>query len=225
MGLLLGDELPDLTVPTTAGVMKLHDFAAGSWLMVCSHPATWTPVCTTELGRLAQLQSEFDKRGVKVMGISCDRVEDDAEWIKDIETWMAGSGGCKVTFPIIGDTDRSVAKAFGMIQTEHPSDSAGMPMTVRNVFIFGPDKKLKLTITYPASCGRNFDEIIRTIDSLQTTTGKSVATPVDWKVGDACIILPSVSDEAAAEKFPQGWKTADLPSGKKYLRIVEMPKE
>uniref|UniRef100_A0A7S0ZDE0 Thioredoxin domain-containing protein n=1 Tax=Timspurckia oligopyrenoides TaxID=708627 RepID=A0A7S0ZDE0_9RHOD len=215
--MLLGDVIPDLEVETSVGKMKLYDYMGSDWLLLCSHPADYTPVCTTELGRLAVLQPEFEKRGVKVMALSCDSAESHQGWLGDINK----NSGCSVSYPIIADESREVAKAFGMLQTEGFT-LQGLPATVRSVFVIGNDHKVKMSLTYPASTGRNFDEILRVVDSLKLTADKSVATPVDWKAGDECVILPSVSNDAAKEKFPNGWKTVDLPSGKEYLRLVKV---
>jgi alkyl hydroperoxide reductase subunit AhpC len=209
MALRLGDTAPDFTAPTTEGEINFHEWLGDSWGVLFSHPKDFTPVCTTELGYVAAIKPEFDKRGVKVIGLSVDPVESHVEWEKDI----AETQGTAVNFPMIGDPDRKVADLYDMI---HPnaSDTA----TVRSVFVVGPDKKIKLTITYPASTGRNFDEILRVIDSLQLTSDKKVATPVNWRSGDDCIIVPAVTNEEAATLFPGGWKEV-----KPYLRVVAQP--
>ena len=209
MALRLGDTAPDFTAPTTQGEISFHEWLGDSWGVLFSHPKDFTPVCTTELGYVAKIKDEFEKRNVKVIGLSVDPVESHLEWEKDI----AETQGAPVNFPMIGDPDRKVADLYDMI---HPnaSDTA----TVRSVFVIGPDKKIKLTITYPASTGRNFDEILRVIDSLQLTANKKVATPVNWKSGDDCIIVPAVSNEEAAQLFPGGWKEV-----KPYLRVVPQP--
>lgn len=214
----LGDIAPDFEADTTEGRIKFHNFIGDSWVVFFSHPKDFTPVCTTELGAMARIKHEFDKRGVKLLGISVDSVEDHQRWKNDIKEVT----GAAVNFPMIGDTDLSVAKLYGMI---HPNATGGAKgrtaadnATVRNVYIIGPDKKIKLIITYPMSTGRNFDEVLRVIDSLQLTATKSVATPANWKQGEDVIILASVSDEAAKEKFPGGWKTL-----KPYLRLVPQP--
>jgi peroxiredoxin len=203
--LRLGDTAPDFTQQTTEGEISFHDWLGDSWGIIYSHPADFTPVCTTELGRTAQLKEEFDKRGVKVIALSVDPVGEHHEWIKDINETQ----NTTVNFPIIADEDRKVAELYDMI---HPK--ADEKATVRSVFVIGPDKKIKLTLTYPPSTGRNFDELIRVIDSLQLTANKKLATPADWKQGDDAIISPSVSDEEAKEKFP-GFKTI-----KPYLRTT-----
>lgn len=209
MTLRLGDVVPDFTAETTEGPVSFHSWLGDSWGILFSHPKNFTPVCTTELGQVSHLKSEFDKRGVKVIGLSVDSIENHPAWVQDIKD----ATGASLNFPLIADSDKKVSDLFDLI---HPnaSDTA----TVRSVFVIGPDKKLKLSITYPASTGRNFAEILRVVDSLQLTAKHSVATPVDWKEGDDVIIVPSLSDEAAKEKFPGGWKTV-----KPYLRVVPQP--
>ncbi len=209
MTIRLGDNAPDFTAETTEGEINFYDYLGDNWGVLFSHPRDFTPVCTTELGAVAHLKAEFDKRGVKVIGLSVDPSDAHHEWVKDIEETQ----GAKVNFPIIADHDKKVADLYDMI---HPnaSDTA----TVRSVFVIGADKKIKLTLTYPASTGRNFDEILRVIDSLQLTAKYSVATPVNWKDGEDCIIVPAVSDEDAKEKFPKGFKTI-----KPYLRVTPQP--
>jgi len=219
MTLQLGDTAPDFTAETTEGTISFHDWIGDGWAVFFSHPKDFTPVCTTELGYVAKLKPEFDERNVKAIGLSVDSVEDHVAWSSDI----AETQGVAPNFPMIGDSDLAVAKLYGMI---HPNATGGAEgrtaadnSTVRNVYIIGPDKKLKLIITYPMSTGRNFDEVLRVIDSLQLTATKQVATPVNWNQGEDVIILPSVSDEAAAEKYPDGWTTV-----KPYLRVVPQPK-
>jgi alkyl hydroperoxide reductase subunit AhpC len=209
MSLRLGDEAPDFTAETTQGTINFHEWLGDSWGVLFSHPKDYTPVCTTELGMAARLKPEFDKRNVKVMGLSVDPLESHLGWEKDIEETQ----GCAVNFPMIADPDRKVADLYGMI---HPN--ANDTLTVRSVFVIGPDKKIKLMITYPASTGRNFDELLRVIDSLQLTSNYSVATPVNWRDGEDCIIVPSISDEDARAKFPAGFQTV-----KPYLRITPQP--
>tara|TARA_R110002020_G_scaffold36937_27_gene111529 strand:- start:531 stop:1184 length:654 start_codon:yes stop_codon:yes gene_type:complete len=211
MALLIGDTAPDFEVDSTEGPIKFHDYIDGSWAVLFSHPADFTPVCTTELGYTAKLKSEFAKRNVKVLGVSVDPLDDHERWSKDIEETQ----GTALNFPLIADPSRVVASLYDMI---HPN--ADNTFTVRSVFIIGPDKKIKATFAYPASSGRNFDEIIRLIDSLQLTAKHQVATPVNWKAGEDVIIVPSVSDEDARKKFPGGWKTV-----KPYLRLVPQPKD
>ena len=209
MTIRLGDIAPNFTAPTTEGQIDFHEWKKGKWAVLFSHPRDFTPVCTTELGYTAKLAKEFEKRNVKVAALSVDSVEDHKKWSQDIEDTQ----GHRPNFPLIGDKDKTVANLYDMI---HPnaSDTA----TVRSVFVIGPDKKVKLTITYPANTGRNFDEILRVIDSLQLTSKYSVATPVNWKYGEDCIIPPSISDEDAKTKFPAGFKTI-----KPYLRITPQP--
>ncbi len=209
MTLQLGDTVPNFQADSTEGRIRFHDWIEGSWAVFFSHPKDFTPVCTTELGAVAKLKPEFDRRGTKVIGLSVDTVSEHEKWAADIEETQ----GAALNFPLIADPDRKIADVYGMI---HPN--ASDTLTVRSVYIIGPDKKLKLSLTYPASTGRNFDEILRAIDSLQLTANHSVATPADWKRGEDVIIVPSVSDDEAREKFPQGWKTV-----KPYLRVVADP--
>ncbi len=209
MAIQLGDTVPDFVQESTAGPVKFHDWLGNSWGILFSHPKNFTPVCTTELGAVAKLKPEFDKRNVKVIGLSCDAVVDHEKWAKDIEETQ----GAKLNFPLIADADRKVSNLYGMI---HPN--ADNTMTVRSVFIVGPDKKLKLTLTYPASTGRNFDEVLRVVDSLQLTAGYKVATPVNWKNGQDCIIVPAVTDAEADKAFPKGYKKI-----KPYLRVTPQP--
>ena len=209
MAIRLGDVAPDFTADTTQGSISFHDWLGDSWGVLFSHPKDFTPVCTTELGYVAKIKPEFDKRNVKVIGLSVDPVASHVKWESDIEETQ----GTAVNFPMIGDADRNVSNLYDMI---HPN--ANDTLTVRSVFVIGPDKKVKLTITYPASTGRNFDEILRVIDSLQLTSKFSVATPVNWKDGQDVIIGAAVSDEDAKQKFPNGWTTV-----KPYLRVVPQP--
>jgi len=209
MTLHLGDMVPDFTAQTTEGPVEFHAWLGSSWGILFSHPKNFTPVCTTELGQVAHLKGEFDKRNVKVIGLSVDSLENHPAWVGDIKD----ATGAELNFPLIADSDKTVSGLYDLI---HPN--ASDTTTVRSVFVIGPDKKLKLTLTYPASTGRNFQEILRVVDSLQLTAQHSVATPVDWKQGDDVIIVPSVSDAAAKEKFPEGWKTV-----KPYLRVVRQP--
>ena len=209
MAIRLGDEAPDFTAETTTGPIEFHNWLGEGWGVLMSHPADYTPVCTTELGRVANLKSEFDSRGVKVLAVSVDPVDSHEGWIKDInETQNAN-----VQFPLIADPDRKVATLYDMI---HPN--ADNTMTVRTVFVIGPDKKVKLSITYPASTGRNFDEILRVIDSLQLTANYQVATPVDWKHGEDCVVVPAIKTEDIPAKFPKGFKEI-----KPYLRTTPQP--
>ena len=209
MALRLGDAAPNFTADTTEGQIDFYDWKGDSWAVLFSHPKDFTPVCTTELGYTAKLKDAFDARGVKVLALSVDPIEDHRAWSKDIEETQ----GIAPNFPIIADSDRTVADLYDMI---HPN--ADNTLTVRSVFVIGADNKVKLTITYPASTGRNFDEIIRVIDSLQLTAKHQVATPVNWRSGEDVIIVPAVSDEEAKAKFPAGWTTV-----KPYLRITEQP--
>ena len=211
MTIQLGDIAPDFEADTTEGRIRFHDWIEGSWAVLFSHPKDFTPVCTTELGAVAKLKPEFDRRGTKVIGLSVDPVDDHRAWAGDIEDTQ----GTALNFPLIADPERKIAGLYGMI---HPN--ANDTLTVRSVYVIGPDKKLKLTLTYPASTGRNFEEILRVIDSLQLTANHSVATPADWKSGEDVIIVPSLSDEQAREKFPGGWKTL-----KPYLRVVPEPQK
>ena len=209
MTLQLGDIVPDFEADSTDGRISFHDWIEGSWVVFFSHPKDFTPVCTTELGAVAKLKPEFDRRGTKVIGLSVDSVSDHRAWAGDIEETQ----GVALNFPLVADPNRKIAGLYGMI---HPN--ASDTLTVRSVYIIGPDKKLKLTLTYPASTGRNFDEILRVLDSLQLTANHSVATPADWRHGEEVIIVPSLSDDEAREKFPGGWKTL-----KPYLRLVPEP--
>jgi thioredoxin-dependent peroxiredoxin len=209
MALRLGDDAPDFTAETTDGTINLYDYLGDSWGVLFSHPKDFTPVCTTELGAVAKLKPEFDKRNVKVLGLSVDDLKSHNGWVPDIEETQ----GTKLNFPLIADPDRKVADLYDMI---HPN--ANDTLTVRSVFVIGADKKVKLIITYPASTGRNFEEILRVIDSLQLTANYSVATPVNWKEGEDVIIAPAISDEDAKSKFPKGWKAL-----KPYLRLTPQP--
>ncbi len=209
MAIRLGDDAPNFTADTTEGTIDFHEWLGDSWGVLFSHPKDFTPVCTTELGYVARIKPEFDKRNVKVIGLSVDPIDSHAKWSQDI----AETQGHAPNYPLIGDPERKVADLYDMV---HPnaSDTA----TVRSVFVIGPDKKIKLTLTYPASTGRNFDEILRVIDSLQLTAYHKVATPANWKDGDDVIIVPAVSDEDAKELFPAGWD-AQRP----YLRVTKQP--
>ena len=209
MTIRLGDEAPNFTAETTEGTIDFHEYLGDGWGVLFSHPKDFTPVCTTELGRVAALKPEFDKRNTKVIAVSVDDVDSHGRWAGDIEDVT----GNKLNYPIIGDQDRKVSDHYGMI---HPN--ANDTLTVRSVFVVGPDKKVKLTITYPASTGRNFDEILRVIDSLQLTANHKVATPADWKDGEDVIIVPAVSDEDAKELFPKGFEAK-----KPYLRVTPQP--
>lgn len=210
----IGDEAPNFSAETTQGPIEFHKFIEGKWALLVSHPADFTPVCTTELGRMANLKEEWEKRGVVVAAISVDSAESHKRWIADIEEIT----GSKVWYPIIGDEDRKISLLYGMLNQDH-LDQAGMPLTVRSVFVVGPDRKVKLIITYPAPTGRNFDEIIRVIDSLQLAITHKVATPADWRPGKECVVLPFVPTEEAVKLFPKGVKEV-----RKWLRVTPDPK-
>ena len=219
MALRINDEAPNFTADTTEGTIDFHEWIGDGWAILFSHPKDFTPVCTTELGAVAGLKPEFDKRNCKVMGISVDGVSQHQEWSKDIEA----SQGHSLNYPLVGDPELKVVKAYDMLPADAGDTSEGRtPLdnaTARSVFIIGPDKKIKATLTYPMSTGRNFDELLRLVDSCQLTANKGVATPANWKQGEDVIISPAVSDEQAKEKYPEGWKTP-LP----YIRIVAQPK-
>jgi thioredoxin-dependent peroxiredoxin len=219
MPIRLGDEAPDFTAETTQGKIRFHEWIGNGWAILFSHPKDFTPVCTTELGYMARLQPEFEKRNTKIIGLSVDSVDDHKKWTKDIEETQ----GSKVNYPLIGDPTLAIAKLYDMI---HPNASGEAKArtamdnaTVRSVFLIGPDKKIKLILTYPMSTGRNFDEVLRVLDAIQLTAKYKVATPVNWKRGEDVIILASVSDEEAKAQFPAGWKAP-----KPYLRIVPQPR-
>ncbi len=218
MTLQIGAQAPDFEADTTEGRIRFHEWMGDSWCMMFSHPKDFTPVCTTELGCMAGLKPEFDRRNCKIIGLSIDPVENHKEWSKDIEETM----GHAPNYPMIGDTDLAVAKLYGMLPADAGTSSEGRtPMdnaTVRNVYVIGPDKVIKAVISYPMSTGRNFDEVLRLLDSAQLTADHKVATPVNWQQGDDVIIVPAVSDEEAKAKYPDGWK-----SPKPYIRIVPQP--
>jgi len=224
MGLNLGDIFPNETVKTTEGIFKLHDYIGNKWLVFFSHPADYTPVCTTELATVSKLveNGEFEKRGVKVIALSCDSIISHEGWIKDINAFQGCDGKNNLPYPIISDENRSLAIMLGMLD-EVDKDKSGIPLTARAVFIVGPDKKLKLSVLYPATTGRNFNEIIRVIDSLQLTSKYSVATPANWRNGEDVMISPTVSDSDASVKFTKGYRTVDVPSGKRYIRLTGQP--
>jgi alkyl hydroperoxide reductase subunit AhpC len=219
MPLQIGETAPDFEAETTEGRIKFHDWIGDSYAVLFSHPKDFTPVCTTELGYLAKVKAEFDKRGAKVIGLSVDKVDNHAAWAKDIEETQ----GAAPNYPVIGDPDLAISKLYGMLPAAASGDSstrtAADNLTVRNVFIIGPDKKIKLVIAYPMTTGRNFDEVIRVLDSIRLTAAHRVATPVNWKPGEDVIIAGSVSDEEARTIYPNGWKAP-----KPYLRIVPQPK-
>ena len=217
--LQLGQTAPDFAAQTTEGPIRFHEWLGDSWGVLFSHPKDFTPVCTTELGAMANLKEEFDKRGTKIIGLSVDPVDSHEKWAKDI----AETQGTAPNYPMIGDTDLNVSKLYGMLPASTPGSSEGRTpadnQTVRNVFVIGPDKKIKLVLVYPMTTGRNFQEILRVIDSLQMTSKHRVATPADWKQGEDVIIAGSVTDDEAQTIYPQGWK-----SPKPYIRIVPQPK-
>ena len=218
MTLRINDMAPDFEAETTQGRIRFHEFLGDSWCVLFSHPKDFTPVCTTELGYMAGLQSEFEKRSCKIIGLSVDPVADHVKWSADIEKTQ----GHKVTYPVIGDSELKIAKLYGMLPAEAGDTCAGRTAannaTVRTVFMIGPDKKIKLMLIYPMTTGRNFDEVLRVLDSMQLTAKHQVATPVNWRPGNEVIIVPAVSDEQAKQKYPAGWN-AVLP----YLRIVAQP--
>ena len=219
MALAINETAPDFEAQTTEGKIKFHDWIGSSWAVLFSHPKDFTPVCTTELGYMAKIKPEFDKRGVKIIGLSVDPVDKHSGWAADIKETQ----GHAPNYPLIGDTDFNVSKLYGMLPASASGDPAARTaadnQTVRNVFVIGPDKKIKLILVYPMTTGRNFDEVLRVIDSLQLTAKHKVATPVNWKQGDDVIIAGSVSDEDAKKQYPNGWKAP-----KPYLRIVPQPK-
>lgn len=218
MSLRINDQAPNFRAMTTQGEIDFHEWLGNAWAILFSHPKDFTPVCTTELGYVAKLKPEFEKRNCKVVGLSIDPVDDHAKWAADIEETQ----GHAVNFPMIGDTDLSVAKAYNMFPADESGSAEGRTAmtnaTVRTVYIIGPDKNIKLMMTYPMTTGRNFDEILRVLDSMQLTAAHRVATPVNWQNGNDVIIVPAVSDEEAKKKYPGGWKTL-----KPYLRVVKQP--
>ncbi len=218
MSLRINDEAPNFHARTTAGEIDFHEWIGDGWAILFSHPKDFTPVCTTELGYMAKLEPEFRKRNCKIIGLSVDPVDDHEQWAKDIEETQ----GARVNYPLIGDSDLHVAKLYNMLPADETATSEGRTAatnaTVRSVFIIGPDKKIKLMLTYPMTTGRNFDEILRVIDSMQLTLKHKVATPVNWKNGEDVIIVPAVSDDEAKTMFPAGWKAL-----KPYLRLVKQP--
>ncbi|XP_041481511.1 peroxiredoxin-6-like [Lytechinus variegatus] len=215
----LGDVFPDFTADTSIGEIQFHSWLGDSWGILFSHPADYTPVCTTELGMVAKLTGEFQKRNVKLIALSCDDVESHKGWIEDIKANSSFSQ--EWPYPIIADQKRDLAVKFGMLDPDE-KDAAGIALTARCVFIIGPDKKLKLSILYPATTGRNFDEILRVIDSLQLTATKRVATPANWTSGNECMVLPNIPDEEARKLFPN-FRKQDVPSGKNYMRFTPQP--
>ncbi len=220
MPLPIGAEAPDFEAQTTEGRIKFHDWIGSNWALLFSHPKDFTPVCTTELGAVAKLKPEFDKRGVKLIGLSVDPVDNHARWAEDIRETQ----GAAPNYPMIGDTDLKISKAYGMLPASTSGTSEGRTpadnQTVRNVFVIGPDKKIKLVLVYPMTTGRNFDEVLRVIDSLQLTAKHRVATPANWKQGEEVILTGAVTDEEAKKLYPQGWKTL-----KPYMRVVPAPRQ
>ena len=218
MSLRINDVAPDFTATTTQGQVQFHQWIGDGWAILFSHPKDFTPVCTTELGYMARIEPEFTKRNTKLIGLSVDPVENHEKWAADIEETQ----GAKVNYPMIGDTDLAVAKLYNMLPADEAGTSEGRTaatnQTVRTVFVIGPDKRIKMMLTYPMTTGRNFDEILRVIDSIQLTAKHKVATPANWKHGEDVIIVPSVSDEDAKKVYPDGWKTL-----KPYLRVVKQP--
>jgi alkyl hydroperoxide reductase subunit AhpC len=218
--LVIGDDAPDFEAETTEGRIRFHDWLGSSWAVLFSHPKDFTPVCTTELGAMARLKPEFDRRGVKIIGLSVDPVDNHSRWAKDIEETQ----GAAPNYPMIGDPELKVAKAFGMLPAAAGATSDGRTaadnQTVRNVYVIGPDKKIKLVLSYPMTAGRNFDEILRVVDSLQLTAKHKVATPANWQSGDDVIIAGSVNNDDAKKIWPQGWKEP-----KPYIRIVPQPQD
>lgn len=218
MSLRINDQAPNFQVDTTHGKIDFHEWIGDKWAVLFSHPKDFTPVCTTELGYMASIQAEFDKRNTKIIGLSIDPLNDHEKWLKDVEE----VGGSAVRYPVIADTDLHVAKLYNMFPADETGSAEGRTAvtnaTVRSVFIIGPDKNIKLMMTYPMTTGRNFNEILRVIDSMQLTAKHKVATPVNWKQGDDVIIVPSVSNEEAQKIYPQGWETV-----KPYLRKVKQP--
>ena len=218
MSIRLGDTAPDFRADTTEGQIQFHDWIGDSWAVLFSHPKDFTPVCTTELGYMAEIKPEFDRRGVKILGLSVDPVGKHEGWLEDIEETQ----GTRPNYPIIGDSDFQVSKLYGMLANDVSGDAADRTpadnQTVRNVFVIGPDKKVKLILVYPMTTGRNFDEVLRVIDSLQLTAKHKVATPAQWKPGGDVVIVPAVGEEEAKQRFPNGWKAP-----KPYLRIVKEP--
>ncbi|CAF0893187.1 unnamed protein product [Rotaria sordida] len=223
MSLKIGDEFPNFKLKTTIGDIQLYDWLGDKWGILFSHPADYTPVCTTELSRAAKLAPDFAKRNTKLIGLSCDSVENHQGWIKDLQAYdNKDKGSGEFPFPIIDDNDRKLANQLGMIDPAE-FDKKGLPLTARAVFFIGPDKKVKASLLYPATTGRNFDEILRLLDSLQLSAKLPIATPVDWKVGEKVMVPPNVKDEDVAKHFPQGVEVRrDLPSGKGYIRMAQV---
>ncbi|KAL5537367.1 hypothetical protein UlMin_045413 [Ulmus minor] len=217
-GLTIGDTIPNLEGESTHGKINFHQYMSGSWTILFSHPGDFTPVCTTELGKMAQYAPEFSKRGVKLLGLSCDDVQSHKDWIKDIEAYTPG---CKVNYPILADSKREMMKQLNMVDPDE-KDSQGNQVPSRALHIVGPDIKVKLSFLYPATTGRNMDEVLRVLDSLRKASKHKVATPANWKPGEPLVISPSVSNEEAKQMFPNGFETLDLPSNKDYLRFTKV---
>ncbi|KAK9934067.1 hypothetical protein M0R45_021227 [Rubus argutus] len=217
-GLTIGDTIPNLEADSTHGKIGLHDYIGDSWAIIFSHPGDFTPVCTTELAKMAEYSKVFKEKGVKLLGLSCDDVSSHLEWIKDIEAYAAG---CMVDYPILADPKREIIKQLNMVDPEE-KDSSGNNLPSRALHIVGPDKKVVLSFLYPATTGRNMDEVVRVVESLQKAKKHKIATPANWKPGDDVVISPSVSQEEAKKLFPQGYKTKDLPSKKEYLRFTNV---
>jgi len=215
----LGDIVPDFNCDSTHGSLNFHKYIEGSWAILFSHPSDFTPVCTTELGRVGSLAEEFARRGVKLIALSCDSADSHRAWVGDI----AATQGHGFPYPIIADESREIATLWGMLQKGF-TNQQGIPLTCRALYIIGPDKKLKLSVLYPASTGRNFPEILRCVDSLQLTAQFPVATPADWQVQGDCMVIPTLSDAEATQKFPKGFRSIATPSGRKYLRMTPNPK-
>ncbi|GMP57225.1 hypothetical protein CsSME_00021398 [Camellia sinensis var. sinensis] len=226
-GLTFGDTIPDLEVETTHGKMRLYDYIGDGWVILFSHPGDFSPVCTTELAAMAAYADKFAERGVKLLGLSCDDMNSHKEWIKDIEAYICGVGVCmqngqKVKYPIIADPNRELIKKLNMVDPDE-KDSQGNPVPSRALHVIGPDKKIKLSFLYPASTGRNLDEVLRVVDSLHKASKHKVATPVNWKPGEPVVISsPNMSNEEAKQMFPQGYDSTDLPSKKDYLRFTNV---
>ncbi|KAK1278914.1 hypothetical protein QJS04_geneDACA015826 [Acorus gramineus] len=217
-GLTIGDTIPNLEVETTLGKFKIHDYIGNGWAIIFSHPGDFTPVCTTELGKMALYAEEFKKRGVKLLGVSCEDVKSHIEWIKDIEAYTPG---CEVKYPIAADTNMEIIQLLNMVDPV-ARDTSGNQLPSRALHIIGPDKKIKLSFLYPATTGRNMEEVMRVLESLQVVMKHKVATPVNWKPGEPVVVSPSLSNEEAKKMFPQGFQTKHLPSKKEYLRFTKL---
>lgn len=221
MALRLGDVFPNFKALTTIGEIDFHEWLGDSWAILFSHPADYTPVCTTELGRAANYMPKFVERGVKLIALSCDNVESHKGWLDDIKSYCPELRNKDFPYPLIADEKRELATLLGMLDPDE-KDAQGLPLTCRSLFFIGPDKKLKASIIYPASTGRSFDEVLRVVDSLQLTVKHKVATPADWKPGSHCMVLPNLTEAEVKEYFPGGVNLVEMPSGKKYLRTVQL---